>query len=40
MEIVDRVLQHIHLPFKLWDKQVEIIITYGKYNRHGLYLDM
>ena len=40
MEIVDRVLQHIHLPFKLWDKQVEIINTYGKYNRHGLYLDM
>ena len=40
MEIVERVLQQIKLPFPLREKQIEVINTYGKFNRHGLYLDM
>jgi SNF2 family DNA or RNA helicase len=40
MEIVERVLKEIKLPFELREKQVEVINKYGLFSRHGLYLDM
>lgn len=40
MNIVNNVLKHIKLPFKLRELQVKTINDYGKYHRHGLYLDM
>ena len=38
--VVDRALSFVDLPFKLKEKQVEVVNKYGAYNRHGLYLDM